>query len=95
MTVIVSCSPVDVPLLGLTLSQLLLSEIEYVKVPPPEFLTLNVWLEALLPSVQELDKEAVPSEMLGGDDWAFTVRLNGIVCGELLALESLMVMVAE
>ena len=43
----------------------------------------------------ELDRELVLSEILGGDTWAFTVRLNGIVCGELLALESLMVMVAE
>jgi hypothetical protein len=64
-------------------------------VPPPEFDTLNVWLGALEPSILELDREAVLSEMLGGDDWAFTVRVNGIVCGELLALESVIVMVPE
>jgi hypothetical protein len=56
---------------------------------------LNDWLAALLPSVLEFDREAVLNEMVGGNDWAVTVRVNGIVCGELSALESLMVMVAE
>ena len=56
---------------------------------------MNVWLGALEPSILEFDSEVVLREMLGGDDWAFTVRVNGIVCGELLALESVMVMVPE
>jgi len=57
---------------------------------------LNDWFAALLPSVLELDREVVLRKMLGTNaGGAFTVKLAEIVCGELLALVSVMVIVAE
>jgi hypothetical protein len=61
-------------------------------VPPPEFLTWKLWLGALPPTAVEADSDAGLKEMLGT---ALTVRLTGIVCGELVAPEAVMVIVAE
>jgi hypothetical protein len=61
-------------------------------VPPPEFPTWKLWLEALLPWAAEADSDAGVKEMLGT---VLTVRLTGIVCGELVAPEAVTVIVAE
>jgi hypothetical protein len=65
-----------------------------LSVPPPEFDTWNVWLEAFAPWTQEGDREAGFLEM-AADPWAFTVRWTGMVWGVLLAPVAAMVMVAE
>jgi hypothetical protein len=57
---------------------------------------LNVWLGALEPSILELDRVVVLREMLGTNaGGAFTVKLTEIVCGELVAFVSVIVMVPE
>ncbi len=55
---------------------------------------MNVWLGALEPSILEFDSEVVLREMLGEAGGAFTIKLTVIVCGSLLALGSLIVIVA-
>ena len=62
-----------------------------MSVPAPEFQTWKVWLDALLPTGQELVRDVVEHDMLGGR----TVRLTGIVWGVFDAPGAVMAIVAE
>jgi hypothetical protein len=53
VTVIVSCSPVDVPDVGLQESHVAVSVIAYESVPPPEFHTSNVCEAAFAPATHD------------------------------------------
>jgi hypothetical protein len=63
-----------------------------LSVPPPEFHTWKVCLEAFDPLTQEGEREVGFLEMAGAA--AFTVRVTGMVRGVLLAPVAAMVIVA-
>ena len=88
-----SASPVELPLVGLRLSQVASSLTDQLSVPPPEFQMLNVWLDGLAPpSVAVKLKLDGLYDMVGRG--GFMVRLTGTVCGVFVAPGAEMVMVA-
>jgi hypothetical protein len=92
-TVTLSVSPVELPLVGLKLSQAALSLTDQLSVPPPEFQMLNVWLDGLDPPwvAVKLKLDGL-RDMVGGA--GFMVRLTEAVCGVFVAPGAEMVMVA-
>ena len=88
-----SCSPVELPLAGLRLSQVASSLTDQLRVPLPEFQISKVWLDGLAPPwvAVKLKLDGL-RDIVGGA--GFMVRLTEAVCGVFVAPGAEMVMVA-
>jgi len=86
---------VELPLVGLKVSQLALSLTDQLSVPLPEFHMLNVWLDGFDPPwvALKLKLEGL-YPMVGFVGGGSMIRLTGIVRGVFVAPDAEMVMVA-
>ena len=64
-----------------------------MRVPGPEFETINVWAEAFAPAVHELVSNVGETAMVGVGER--TVRVTGIVCGLFCEPCAVIVILAE
>jgi CBS-domain-containing membrane protein len=80
----------DVPLVGLQLSQDRPSETVYESVPPPLFRTVKLWFEGLDPCTQLAESVEALSSIAGS---ALTVSVTPTVCG-LFAAPAAVIVIA-
>jgi len=75
-TTMSSVSPVDVPMVGLRLSQLASSLTNQFRVPPPEFQIRRFWLDGLGPSWVAVKLKFEGLEAMIGNSDVLVVKLH-------------------